>query len=466
MAKHIYIAIEVARRELDSRLLLAVEVAARGGTVLLARRADLQEAVPALPPGVLVDTNLPVQSPDPQRRAGLLRERAKRGIANVCMDEEGLVYPGCKTYRAMRTSEETVGLTDLFVVWGNASARCFSDLPSERVLVAGNPRLDLLREPASGLYDTEVRRIRRRYGHFVLFASNFAIANHAAGGGFFSGQAQAYGWRDDETVDEFLHDRQAFVEREMRRFVSALHTTAETMPEGCQIVVRPHPADNEATWQDIIAGFPRCHVSKEGAVVPWLLAASALVHSGCTTGLEAHLAGTPAFSLRDISFPIETPLDLPDAVSCYLPDPTYLFSDTARFRASATDPFAGPVGGYVEGALSAPRIADAILDLAPETSEGVPRAIAKAGRRRQLRLAIGGHRLVHRLRSLAHRGEGYSASLEARRYYLDKFSSARAFDVVGKAGRLCALMPGANGVRIRRFGPSAVMLEPSGSSSS
>jgi surface carbohydrate biosynthesis protein len=460
MAKYVYIAVEVARRELDSRLLLGIEIAARGGTVLLARRADLQEAVPVLPPGVLIDTNLPVQSPDPERRYGLLRERAKRGIANVCMDEEGLVYPGCEMYRAMRTSPETVDLTDLFVVWGNASAQCFADLPSARVLAAGNPRVDLLREPISGLYDLEVGRLRRRYGRYVLFASNFAVANHAGGNAFFSGQTKAYGWNDDDSVGDFLHDRRALVEFEMKKFISALHAAAGAMPDDLQIVVRPHPADDDATWREITAGLPRCHVSKEGAVVPWLLAASALVHSGCTTGLEAHLAGTPAFSLRAMSFPIETPLDLPDAVSRYLPEPADLFADLDRLNAHAEDPFAGPVGEYVVGAPSAARIADAVLALAPRTSASVPRAIARKGWRRQLRLTIGGHPLVHRFRALARRGGGYGASLEARRYYLNKFSSIRAFGVGTKTDRLRSILPGSAGVRLRALGPSAVVLEP------
>ena len=39
-------------------------------------------------------------------------------------------------------------------------------------------------------------------------------------------------------------------------------------------------------------------VTNEGNVVPWILAAKALVHNGCTTGVEAYVIGVPAISYR------------------------------------------------------------------------------------------------------------------------------------------------------------------------
>jgi hypothetical protein len=39
-------------------------------------------------------------------------------------------------------------------------------------------------------------------------------------------------------------------------------------------------------------------VTNEGNVVPWLLAAKALVHNGCTTGIEAYALDVPALAYR------------------------------------------------------------------------------------------------------------------------------------------------------------------------
>jgi len=39
-------------------------------------------------------------------------------------------------------------------------------------------------------------------------------------------------------------------------------------------------------------------VTNEGNVVPWLLATQAVIHNGCTTGVEAYVMGVPAVSYR------------------------------------------------------------------------------------------------------------------------------------------------------------------------
>jgi hypothetical protein len=39
-------------------------------------------------------------------------------------------------------------------------------------------------------------------------------------------------------------------------------------------------------------------VTNEGNVVPWLMTAKAVIHNGCTTGVEAYVMGVPAVSYR------------------------------------------------------------------------------------------------------------------------------------------------------------------------
>jgi hypothetical protein len=64
------------------------------------------------------------------------------------------------------------------------------------------------------------------------------------------------------------------------------------------IVVRPHPTESQETYRNIAAQCDRVKVTNEGNVVPWLLAARALVHNGCTTGVEAYVMGIPAITYR------------------------------------------------------------------------------------------------------------------------------------------------------------------------
>ena len=65
---------------------------------------------------------------------------------------------------------------------------------------------------------------------------------------------------------------------------------AEAFPD-MRIVVRPHPVEKHAAWEEIAARHDNVELAQEGNVLPWLLAARALIHNGCTTGVEAYGLG-------------------------------------------------------------------------------------------------------------------------------------------------------------------------------
>ena len=79
------------------------------------------------------------------------------------------------------------------------------------------------------------------------------------------------------------------------------------------IVVRPHPIERLSSWEEIARGCKRVHVINEGNVVPWLMAADALVHNTCTTSIEASVLGTPSVSYEPI--PGDFGADLPNSLS-------------------------------------------------------------------------------------------------------------------------------------------------------
>ncbi|NIP25517.1 MAG: hypothetical protein GWN94_14440, partial [Phycisphaerae bacterium] len=64
------------------------------------------------------------------------------------------------------------------------------------------------------------------------------------------------------------------------------------------IVVRPHPTENQEIYHRIAAQCDRVRVTNEGNVVPWLMATRVLLHHGCTTGVEAYAMGVPSISYR------------------------------------------------------------------------------------------------------------------------------------------------------------------------
>ncbi len=96
-----------------------------------------------------------------------------------------------------------------------------------------------------------------------------------------------------EYAEGLLRHKKA-VFKDFQRIIPRLE---EAFPENA-IVVRPHPTENHEVYQKIADKWQRVHVTSEGNVIPWLMATKAVIHNGCTTGVEAYVTGTPAISYR------------------------------------------------------------------------------------------------------------------------------------------------------------------------
>jgi CDP-glycerol glycerophosphotransferase (TagB/SpsB family) len=98
----------------------------------------------------------------------------------------------------------------------------------------------------------------------------------------------------DRASAEELHQHKYSIFKDFQLLIPKL----EKAFPGYNIVVRPHPSENQKVYQDIAAECERVEVTNEGNVVPWLMAAKAMIHNGCTTGVEAFAIDTPALSYR------------------------------------------------------------------------------------------------------------------------------------------------------------------------
>ena len=81
----------------------------------------------------------------------------------------------------------------------------------------------------------------------------------------------------------------------MEDFKQLIPMLERTFPE-LTIVVRPHPSESYQTYHEIAEKCERVVITNQGNVIPWLLASKAMVHTGCTTGLEAYVLRVPAIS--------------------------------------------------------------------------------------------------------------------------------------------------------------------------
>lgn len=291
---------ETQVREFDAKLLVACFGAERGARVIIGSRFEIHRRIAALPRGIYIAKDVFRAS---RRIFDILGDLGHRIVA---LDEEGMLYDSPEAYRALylpqRVAAEVLARVELFFAWGPLHAAVMPEAPGFPgcpVVVTGNPRIDLLRPELAVAQQHEITQLRRRHGEFVLVNTNFGRLNHVLDAeriepdpdrpGVLRGVAAT------RLPEAFWRERY----ESWQAFLTMLPVLARAVAP-IRVVVRPHPAERSDTWQRIADGLPNVDVAREGAIAPWLRAARVVVHNACTTGLEAHLAGTPVIAYSPV----------------------------------------------------------------------------------------------------------------------------------------------------------------------
>ncbi len=288
------IPVENQVRELDAKILLAAVAAERGFPVYLGSRAYLHFAVAELPLGVYLAKSMRASS---LRLFSILRQLGHRIVA---WDEEALVRMPDAAYYQRRLSPRAIAQLDHLFAWGPDNARALQDYPGRQAVpihVTGNPRTDFLRPPLLDYYRAETERLRARYGAFVLIDTNFSKFNP-----FVPALDEFLVLLDKPAttgVDGYLRGWAKHRNELFGHFRAMLPALATALPL-LKFVVRPHPSENPAPWRSIAEGRKNIVVHHEGAIIPWLMAAQAVIANGCTTLVEATVLRTPAISFQPI----------------------------------------------------------------------------------------------------------------------------------------------------------------------
>lgn len=315
------IPVENQVRELDAKLLLACFAAARGRPSIIGHKGTLDAYINTFPKGIYIAKSVT------ERSVKILRIARKLGHANVAWDEEAIVHFPPDIYYKRRLSAEALEATDRLFAWGEDNKSLFEAyprFPGTPVNVVGNPRIDLLRPEFREFYDDQTSAIRDRYGDFILFNTNFGSVN-----GYYPELNVCY--PKDDAPDGLALGRGAIgLSREYALELFAyrknnFETMRDLIPEVARafpdrtIVVRPHPSENREFWTEFLEDYDNVHVNAEGNVVPWLLAASVLIHNSCTTGIESYILDRPAIAYVPAEGADTYGSDLPNQVSHVAP---------------------------------------------------------------------------------------------------------------------------------------------------
>jgi surface carbohydrate biosynthesis protein len=297
---NIYINLEVAVRELDSKLLLAVKAAERGHYVLIGeeRSLDRLRRRHNLVPGIYHTKSL---TPTKQKKELHARIKADGFVITSIDEEGGLIDASYERFAQQRYSEEMLDFADAVFCWGPQDYnQLIKTFPNHKNLMhmTGSPRADLWRTEGK---DYSVLPEDMPDKPYLLVSSNFGLLNNYRNFWDLVRFERNAGFFDrDPGHEKNRYHRAAETMILMYEFIKAIEHLAEEFPDNC-IVVRPHPVERLESWEAMIdPRFDNIKITRSGAITPWVHNAIAVLHNGCTTAMEATISGVPVLTYKPI----------------------------------------------------------------------------------------------------------------------------------------------------------------------
>ncbi len=291
----LYLPIEEKGREFDSKLLIGAAAVERGLSVVIGQAWRMHHNLTQMPPGVVLFKGVN------KVQVFHMRHAARHGHLIAAMDEEAMGLSDSR-FLVRDVHPYMPKVCDALLAQGPFQASVMIEqagMDRSKIFVTGNPRLDPLRLPLCQSHDAEVAKLRQRHGRFVVVNTTCGAVNSVWGDlGEYRKVLQDIGWLNPEKSEDEA-DYRDHVDHDQRNFVAAkelLKTLPAALPAHA-ILLRPHPSERLETWIDHCRGIPRTEVVAGTNAAPYILASELLIHTGCTTGVEAAVAGQPALSL-------------------------------------------------------------------------------------------------------------------------------------------------------------------------
>jgi len=290
----VYLPVEFRSREFDSKVLLATALVQRGIAAVIGQQWMFAANVERWPAGTVL-----FKSFNKLHQASM--EQARRaGHRVVALEEESLAQVDERAVVAL-CAEGIFDAADLVLAHGQFEHDVFRRLGGGRgrIEICGNGRIDLLKPRFRPYFQAQADDLRRRHGDFVLVNTNFSILNSAWQSleEVTAIQVRAGFLRpDDPRSVQTWQDYVEFEKANREAMYAAIAELARRRPAQ-KIVVRPHPGEDLRRWNGAFAQCRNVTILREGSHVPWTLACRLLLHTSCTTGFEARVAGRTALSL-------------------------------------------------------------------------------------------------------------------------------------------------------------------------
>lgn len=286
--------IETISREIDFKIHLACILAQDADNFWIGQHDLIHKLIPCFPDSIYVGKNIWSTGTDHDTLIKYKQLKANN-VSIVYLHEEGAVFSGNSSnweFTINRQYDPRIfESNDVICTWGKTQQQINVNRGSNaKIFATGHPRLDLYKEKYRPYFENNIKKLKSKYGEYILFSSNHSLANHGLGSSYIGKliEEEADSLKKLQLLKHYSFDSQL-----LSSFIALACQLSLTLPH-LTVVYRPHPSENTELYSNLFRQFPNIEVSDEGPIYSWILASHAVVHNGCTSAIEAYLSGKSA----------------------------------------------------------------------------------------------------------------------------------------------------------------------------
>jgi surface carbohydrate biosynthesis protein len=279
---YIYLLIEIEKRELVSKSILAAKLYNAGYSVIIGQQWEIFKQLENIPLGIIL-----FKGYHKIFHSAIIRAKELGHIVLLHDEELFLQFPEKSFINSLDT--KIINSYDAILTSGKAEYDFLENLGFERLIKFGNPRSELLGEFGHKLYDNQIKDIKDKYRDFILINTNFGITNSL--------------WGNEETVKSagiqagYVNENNIELEKLWNENIKNEDYCWNLIEDlilklkNLQFIIRPHPAESLDRWIKKYIDYDNVKIIREGNHVPWTQACQILIQSNCATGIEAAIMG-------------------------------------------------------------------------------------------------------------------------------------------------------------------------------
>ncbi len=299
--KNIFFPIESIGRELDYKLLVAINLIEDGERIVFGQHDQIDKIILKSNSGIYFGKNIMRST-----KQSLYNKFKKNKISIVHLDEEGAIYAGDQdNWRKTLTNRLNISKMhedDYVCTWGKFQKDHFeklslNNLNKPKINVTGNPRLDLLKKNYTEYFREEINSIKNKYGEFILINNNFwPLYQESGNQSFFSGNK--YSVIEGAFYHPSLSKRLNLFSswKNMTFMIGSYIELAHYLSDkfkNLNIIIRPHPDENLEFYKYVTRDIENIQINDLDNINPLIHSSKLVIHNRCTTGLQAYMSNKP-----------------------------------------------------------------------------------------------------------------------------------------------------------------------------